>query len=245
MPEPKIERGLGERIARTISGLAGPPPVDLEALAGALGVEAIRYTDLTEDGRTTWVDGRPHVDLRSDRPATRTRFTLAHEIGHILIDADESVAHRTHGLAHNDIETLCDWIAASILMPREWVASYARRERYTLSLLRVVAHQANVSLAAASVRMAEVGGQTCMLLRWKRAPQRWVVIGQAAVPPRYAGTLQATPETTTALDAMPNRRDLWRELALTAGAKQLVGDAHVDRSGQTCLTLFTSLRESP
>lgn len=166
MPEPTIERGLGERIARTIRDIAGPPPVDLEALAGALGVEAIRYTDLTEDGRTTWVDGKPHVDLRSDRPAARTRFTLAHEIGHILIDADESVAHRTHGLAHDDIETLCDWIAASILMPREWVSSYARRERYTLSLLRVVAHRADVSLAAAAVRMAEVGGRTCMLLRW-------------------------------------------------------------------------------
>lgn len=244
MPEPTIERGLGERIARTIRDIAGPPPVDLEALAGALGVEAIRYTDLTEDGRTTWVDGKPHVDLRSDRPAARTRFTLAHEIGHILIDADESVAHRTHGLAHDDIETLCDWIAASILMPREWVSSYARRERYTLSLLRVVAHRADVSLAAAAVRMAEVGGRTCMLLRWERAPQRWLVVGQAAVPPRYAGTLQATPDTSMALDAMPSRRDLWRELTLTAGTTPLVGDAHVDRSSQTCLTLFTSLRAS-
>jgi hypothetical protein len=245
MPEPSIQRGLGERIARTVCDLTGPPPVNLEALASALGVEAIRYTDLTEDGRTTWVDGRPQVDLRSDRPASRTRFTLAHEIGHILIDADEAVAHRTHGLAHDDIETLCDWIAASILMPRDWISSYARRERYTLSLLRVVAHRADVSLAAAAVRMAEVGGRTCMLLRWKRAPQRWLVVGQAAVPTRYAGTLQATTETTAALDAMPNRRDLWRELTLTADTTTLVGDAHVDRSGQTCLTLFTSLGASP
>lgn len=241
MREPSLQRGLGERIARTVRDLAGPPPVDLEELATALGVTAIRQINLTEDGRTTWTDGQPQIDLRADRAATRTRFTLAHEIGHILIDTDESVAHRTHGLAHDDIETLCDWIAASILMPHEWINSYAKRERYTLSLLRIVAHRADVSLAAAAVRMAEVSGRTCMLLRWKRAPNRWVVVGQAAVPPRYAGLLQATAETTSKLDAMPNRRDVWRSLTLTAKDETLSGDAHIDRIGDTCMTLFTSL----
>ncbi len=219
-------------------------PVDLERLATALGVTEIQYTDLTEDGRTTWTRGRPSVELRADRPPTRTRFTLAHEIGHILVDSDESVAHRTHGLAHDDIEVLCDWIAASILMPREWVQPYADRDRYTLSRLRMVAHKAGVSLSAAAVRIAEVGGRTCMLLRWQRAPSRWVVIGQAAVPPRFAGTLQATAETTTIFDSLPNRRDLWHELSLTAASTHLVGNAHVDRSGKTCMSLFTSLRVS-
>jgi len=244
MVESSIERGLGERIARAVRDLAGPMPVDLEKLAASLGVTEIRYTDLTEDGRTSWTRGRPRVELRADRPPTRSRFTLAHEIGHILIDSDESVAHRTHGLAHDDIETLCDWIAASILMPRDWIQPYADRDRYTLSSLRMVAHKAGVSLSAAAVRLAEVGGRTCMLLRWQRAPTRWVVIGQAAVPARFAGTLQATTQTTAILESLPNRRDLWHELTLTAGSTALVGNAHVDRSGKTCMTLFTSLRVS-
>lgn len=245
MPDGGIERGLGERFAQAVRSLSGSVPVDLEQLASALGVIEIVSTDLTEDGRTSWVHGgRPRIELRADRPATRTRFTLAHEIGHILIDQDETIAHRTHGLAHDDIETLCDWIAASILMPRDWVQQYADRDRYSLSLLRMVAHRADVSLAAAAVRMAEVGGRTCMLLRWQRAPTRWVVIGQAAVPPRYASALQATAETSAGLDVLPNRRDIWRQLTLTAGETQLVGDAHVDRSGNTCMTLFVSLRVS-
>lgn len=242
MGERAIERGLGERLAQTVEQLGGPVPVDLERLAAALGVREILPTDLTEDGRTTWVDGRPRIELRADRPATRTRFTLAHEIGHILLDQDETVAHRTHGLAHDDVETLCDWIAASILMPRDWVRRYSNRDRYNLTLLRLVAHKADVSLSAAAVRIAEVSGRPCMLLRWQRAPSRWVVIGQAAVPTQYVGNLQASPATSEALDALPNKRDLWRELSLVSGATALVGDAHVDRSGKTCMTLFTSLR---
>ena len=60
-------------------------------------------------------------------------------------------------------------------------------------------------------------------------------------PPRFLGALEATPATSEMLDALPARRDTWRKLTLTAGAANLVGDAHVDRSGKTCLTLFTSL----
>ena len=110
------------------------------------------------------------------------------------------------------------------------------------SLLRLVANNAGVSLSAAAVRIAEVSGRTCMLLRWQRAPSRWVVIGQAAAPPQFAGSIQATPETSEQLDSLPSRRDVWSELSLLAGSGRLIGDAHIDRSGKTCMTLFTTLR---
>jgi hypothetical protein len=166
---------------------------------------------------------------------------LAHEIGHILISQDESVARRTSGLKHDDIERLCDWIAASILMPRQWISRDALGGRFDLSLLRLVAHRADVSMAAAAVRLAEVSGRTCMLLRWQRGPSRWLVVSQAAVPPPFSGGLQATLETNAEFDSLPSRRDVWRELSLETETARLHGAAHVDRSGNTCLTLFTSL----
>lgn len=239
-----MERGLADRLVSTVDRLNGDVPVDLERLAHELGVQEIVRTSMVEDGRTTWIDGRPRIELRSDRPHQRSRFTLAHELGHILIARDERVARRTHALESDEVETLCDWIAASILMPRQWVSRYAPREKYNLSLLRVIANKADVSLSAAAVRLAEVSGRTCVLLRWQRTPQRWLVIGQAAVPRQFSGGLQATPETTAALDALPNRRDIWQEITLDAGGVALAATAHVDRSGSTCLTLLTSLRPS-
>jgi hypothetical protein len=159
-----------------------------------------------------------------------------------LIARDETVARRTHLLEGDDVEKVCDWIAASILMPRDWIAEYARRDRYNLSLVRLLAHKADVSLSAAAVRLAEVSGRTCILLRWKRGPNRWLVIGQAAVPREYSSGLHATPDTSALLDAMVNRRDIWHEIRLLADDVVLSATAHVDRAGSTCMTLLTSLR---
>lgn len=241
MAERPIARSLADRLVRAVDQLGGDVPVDLHQLANALGVSEIARKAMVEDGRTTWRAARPRIELRDDRSPQRSRFTLAHEIGHILIARDESVARRTHDLEGDDVEKLCDWIAASLLMPRHWITNYAQRDRYDLSLLRLVAHKADVSMSAAAVRLAEVSDRTCALLRWQRAPTRWVVVGQAAVPRRYSGSLQATPETSKMLDAMRSRCDLWREIALDAGDTRLTATAHIDRSGTTCLTLITAL----
>ena len=242
MADRPIERGLADRLVSAVGQLGGGVPVDLEQLARALGVSETVRTSMVEDGRTTWVGGRPRIELRGDRSPQRSRFTLAHEIGHILIARDETVARRTHQLEGDDVEKLCDWIAASILMPRSWIADYARRDQYNLSLLRLISNKADVSLSAAAVRLAEVTDRTCMLLRWQRGPSRWLVIGQAAVPRQYSGGLHATPETSAVFDKLPNRRDSWREITLESGESTLLAAAHVDRSGSTCVSLLTSLR---
>lgn len=237
-----IDRGLADRLVSAVGQLGGGMPVDLEQIAHALGASEIVRTSMVEDGRTTWDAGRPRIELRNDRSAQRNRFTLAHEIGHILIARDETVARRKHQLEGDDVEKLCDWIAASILMPRRWIAEYARRDRYNLSMLRLIANKADVSMSAAAVRLAEVSNRTCTLLRWQRSPKRWLVIGQAAVPREYSGGIQATPETSFLFDGLPNRRDTWREIALEAGDATLAANAHLDRSGATCISLLTSLR---
>ena len=222
-------------------GSGAEVPVDLQKLAESLGVTEVLLTELVEDGRTTWIDGRPKIELRADRPATRTRFTLAHEIAHILVAQDQTVARRTQGLDHDVLETLCDWVAAALLMPREWMQRFADRDNYNLSLLRLVANSADVSLSAAAVRLAEVGGRTCMLLRFQRAPKRWVVVGHAGVPKEFIGNLEVPAETCLLLDGLVTWRDTWHDLTLKSRKRYLVARAHLDRSGQTCIALVTSL----
>ena len=241
--EPRIPRVLADKLARfACQQVNFDMPVDLSKIAASLGVIEILDTELIEDGRTIWVDGKPRIELRADRPATRKRFTLAHEIGHILLERDQSVVRRTQGLDRNGVETLCDWTAASILMPRAWVQRYAERDHYNLSLLRLVAHRADVSLSAAAVRLAEVGGRTCILLRFQRAPKRWVVVGHAAVPTEYRGTIKIPRETSLLIDGLWNRRDTWLDVELTVGGRPLLAHAHLDRSGETCVALVTSLK---
>ena len=219
-------------------------PVDLVQIATSLGVIEIRTSEMTEDGRTTWVSGSPRIELREDRPDTRMRFTLAHEIAHLLIERDQAVFRRTRGLDHDGIETLCDRIAAAILMPRSWILRYANNAQFNLSLIRLVAHKADVSLSAATVRISEVSGRTCALLRLQRTPRRWLVVGYAAVPSEYHGRLEFMPETSAAIDRLKSRRDTWHDLSLAASGNPVYARAHLDRSGATCLALVTSFGDS-
>lgn len=67
----RLPRVLGDRLAQTVEQLGGPVPVDLHRLAAAVGVTEVVTSNLTEDGRTTWVNGRPRIELRADRTARR------------------------------------------------------------------------------------------------------------------------------------------------------------------------------
>ena len=57
------------------------------------------------------------------QPKARTRFTLAHELGHtIFYDLDSSPPRRMlHGEAVRDEESFCNLVAAEILMPANMV----------------------------------------------------------------------------------------------------------------------------
>lgn len=244
MTDRGLPRGLAENIAHYgTKGTQLEVPVDLAKLADHLGVAAVSEAPMVEDGRTTWSDGIPFIELRNDRSRERKRFTLAHEIAHILIEARQTVVHRKFRFTHDDVETLCDQVAAAILMPRGWIARYTNRDLLNLSLIRLVAHKAQVSHAAAAVRIAEMSGRTCMLLRLQRAPKRWVVVGHAAVPLDIHGQIEVSPATSEMFDNLPMRRDSWQYLSLVTPRGTLKVHAHVDRAGDTCLALITSLTD--
>lgn len=85
---------------------------------------AIR-TPMSSSGATRWI--KPHwvVLLNGMEPVVRQRFSLAHELKHILDhDYARQVLGPTRSKSTNrSIEQLCDFFAASVLMPRTWVKS--------------------------------------------------------------------------------------------------------------------------
>jgi len=237
-----LKDGFAEHLADGVLKVTGTsPPVNLNVIAEHLGVSSVEITAMREDGRTSWVDGAPVIELRADRSRERTRFTFAHELAHVMVAKDRKTAvRRTLALEHDEEETLCDWIAAALLMPHGWIRPYVERD-VSLSLLRLIASRAEVSLSAAAVRVAEVGKQLCMLLRWKRGQIRWVLVGQAGVPAQLRGHYEISSPANDQLDSMPSRRDLWRDTSLILDGKPISCRAQVDRQGSTCLMLITSI----
>lgn len=206
------------------------PPVDVETLARAMGIDAITDATMIEDGRLEQ-DGRSAVIyLREGLPESRRRFTIAHELGHRLLLHPRAPAERyRRRLAGDAEERLCDAIAASILLPRHWMISEYRNWRHTLETVRRVSRRTSTSLSASLVRLCEVNGWQESLLRFKLVDQRWRLDAPAAVPFEIHGLIRTTPDTSSTLTAIgaQTRRDSRTELPLRIGSSDALVPAEL------------------
>ncbi len=215
-------------------------PVDLLALASELGIAEIATVNgLIEDGRLEQTRGRVRVLLSNRSTPERQRFTLAHEIGHLLL-ADpkrDLIARRMK--SGDDVERFCDHFAAALLLPRAAVEEFGARPK-TLSNVRRLAAQAETSLAAATVRLNEVADWRCSLLHWRRADAGWRYRWGAGVPAPYYRKLKSSADTSSTLDALARLDSLDRhaELDMQAGATVVHLSGQVSIRGASAIGLM-------
>lgn len=84
-------------------------------------IDVQRVGSLIGSGATAWSRGMWRVHINRAEPITRQRFTLAHELKHILDAACEDAiyGHLPKGPARQrHVEAICDHFAASLLMPK-------------------------------------------------------------------------------------------------------------------------------
>lgn len=105
------------------------PPFDLQSLASEYG--ELDYLNLPYgvDGITIGIGSakKPQILVNAAAPLTRQKFTLAHELGHIVIPwhTGTIVSHLdTHrsDAAYAQMETEANRFAAELLMPSDWLA---------------------------------------------------------------------------------------------------------------------------
>ena len=138
-------------------------PVHLNSIASRMGVSAISYSEIPEEGRLIRdAVGRVFIELRSDRPTHRRRFTLAHELVHLHLDHGKhrsAVIHsRVSAQRHVEEERLCDSVAAALLIPAEVVEDLTSELPIALEGLKRLASGQGCSLSAAAARITEVTG---------------------------------------------------------------------------------------
>jgi hypothetical protein len=102
-------------------------PVDLTKIASLWSGLEISYDDLKDEGYLLDVGiwGKEIV-IRSSTPLPIQRFTIAHEIGHLIlrenkIKLDETIVLHSKAAKNSFIERWCDSFASSLLIPKEWI----------------------------------------------------------------------------------------------------------------------------
>ena len=132
------------------------PPFDPLKLAQLMGIDVVGKESL-RDARTVADDsGRLRIEVNPNRPKTRLRYSVAHELAHTLFpDCATHVRNRAayHELTGDEwqLEALCNIGAAEFLMP---AGSFPELQREDLTIQRALdlRHIYGVSMEAFLIR---------------------------------------------------------------------------------------------
>lgn len=135
-------------------------PIDLDRVCGELGVVKVEYRSLPCDGVLLPLTSGYKVMIANWAPKTRQRFSLAHELGHVMVHSllPETTRAATRSVftppGHAEEERFCDLFASRLLMPRR-VVDAAMSRGLGLVAIRDLALGAGASLSAAARRLSE------------------------------------------------------------------------------------------
>lgn len=104
-------------------------PVDLNQIRKQLGVRVFSYESIKElptwtnktDGMTFFYNGEPVILYDQSKSPERIRFTVAHELGHLILGhvapGQQTTTNREPTPADNPMETAANQFAARLLAP--------------------------------------------------------------------------------------------------------------------------------
>jgi hypothetical protein len=147
------------------------PPVAIDKLLrNYADVEAAPWPYQSVDAVVVNLDSsRPKVFYREDAPPARLRFTLAHELGHVLLAWHTGSAECASGSGDLDLPTYgqedeADVFASALLVPDRWLASLLDEHTNDMTTILQDLGRARVSTLAAlrGLRRALLAGWVFM-----------------------------------------------------------------------------------
>jgi len=145
------------------------PPIGLRRVLGRYNAE-LRVKPIATPGRLDVRDGRYVVTVKEGMAWRRQRFTVAHEIGHIILI--ETLARVAPGLlvelrrpeVWETVERVCNWAAAELLMPLGDVVETLRRTGFTTNAIQVLYDRYLTSRTTLLIRLTEAFPSSSVVL---------------------------------------------------------------------------------
>lgn len=185
--DPDEYDGDVERIAQLVRATWHIPKgplqnvVDIIEEAGGI-VVPFDFEGTKIDAISLWHPGSPPlIFVNFDRPMDRIRFTLCHEIGHLIM-------HRRPPSNNEDIEAQADRFASEFLMPKEEISHLLNN--VNLQTLAALKPYWKVSMAALLKRASDLGKITERQSRYL-----WTQMGKAGYRSQEPPELEPPRET--------------------------------------------------
>lgn len=115
-----VDKTTSPEDLRKMAGVVGEFPVPIEKIADYLGFSCYLFKP---DERTANISGavnhlKKKIYVNENESAQRQAFTVAHEIGHIVLHGDQDYIDYRDG-SNNEKERQADDYAANLLMPAD------------------------------------------------------------------------------------------------------------------------------
>lgn len=204
-------------------------PKGPEAVAARLGVE-VCFKPLA--GCAGWCiqnNNIIRITINNTMPSVRQRFTLAHELAHLLLGSKSEVRSDAEyfGSNHSE-EKAADRVAAEMLLPKEEIQRIAGAPPVDAATIRKLAKKANVSPVMVACRITELaqplGLVNAAVVSFKGDKIAWIWSKALTVPSEKARTLlRRTREASGGT------------FHLSSGAGETIFASAIDSPIQTCL----------
>ena len=146
------------------SGLGDQSPIDLISIFRRFGISMPKRVPLPEQSGLLVNPDRGIILISSDDPATRQRFSEAHELMELLFAAQPPKL-----FSDKAKEKLCEEGAAELLMPLATFVPYVHQWGVSLETGHRLAELFDVSLTAALLRAVRFGPGKHALVLWELA----------------------------------------------------------------------------
>lgn len=169
--EASVEQFLSDIEAREDSYVTWK---DMVQLAATYGVSRVAKRPLSVAGLSMPISPQRAILINEEDTPVRQRFTLAHEVAHLFLDADTTrqvwlrSPNGTNERVHDTLESFCNDLAARILMPRPWLSRDLTDKSPMPSLLLQLADKYGVSLQAFCIRAVEFLGGPYHIVEWSQ-----------------------------------------------------------------------------
>jgi hypothetical protein len=172
---------------------------------------------------TSWM-----VSTQQGLPVRRLRFTLCHELGHLLL--------RTQGITIRHEERWCNAFAEELLMPRaEIVRRYSNSDPST-AVIQNLSDRALVSFSAALVRLNSALNWNGGLVMFGKVGDSLCVTGMLCMPRRAHYKLWPTRDTLLRLESCMTGSREW--LRFVYFGEQIEINCQLVRAGRSRLVLL-------
>ena len=165
------------------------PPTDLEKFGELMGVVEIERKQLKVDGMVLPKGAGYKIILNANKD--RSSFSLAHEIGHIIVQSGSLAKPQSRGapLSHKDLEKRCDRIAAEILMPEEQFREHMDQQHLGLAAVQSLASIFESSVLSTAIRFTDFLPFPAVLSKWSvnsnQPTHSWLHANNRCRPNRY------------------------------------------------------------